>query len=209
MMANSNLFSLLISVSIMAIILILGSCQSESKVINSEEGALPDSIYIAYGQRIAGTSFQHLSGRLQAAMQTGGVNNAVETCQLAARPLLDSLSKEFNATIRRTALRVRNPNSTPSKQEQAVLQAYEQAKANGQTLQPQVVDQGNGEMAFYGPIMLATLCTKCHGTPGETIAEEDYALIKNLYPSDQAIGYQTGDLRGIWSISFAKNAVQQ
>jgi len=46
------------------------------------------------------------------------------------------------------------------------------------------------------------LCEKCHGKIGSTLKEADYASIKSLYPEDMAIGYKTGDLRGMWSISF-------
>lgn len=187
-------------------ILAVNSCQSDQEPTSETTAAsLPDSIYIAYGQQIAGTTFQHLSGRLQAAMQSGGVEEAVAVCQLAASPLVDSLSQAFKADIRRTALRVRNPNNTPNEQEKAQLVQYEQTKTNGQPMRPQVVDLGNGQMAFYGPILAAELCLKCHGTVGETITQQDHALIKNRYPADQATGYQAGDLRGIWSITFAKN----
>ena len=45
---------------------------------------------------------------------------------------------------------------------------------------------------------------KCHGTVGQEIANDTYTLIKEHYPIDAAVGFEEGDLRGIWSINFGK-----
>ena len=135
-----------------------------------------------------------------------GVQNAVQECQLAASPLVDSLSEVFQAEIRRSALKVRNPANTASPQEKAVLLYYQEQMDQGKKLQPQLQDLGDGQVAFYAPIIAADLCLKCHGKVGETLQAEDYAFIQNNYPTDEAIGFAAGDLRGIWSISFAKAA---
>ena len=166
-----------------------------------------DSLYLAHGQLLAGTTFQQLSGRLQAALKEGGVALAAAECQLAASSIVDSLSAAYGARIKRTTTQTRNPNNSPTEEEMAALTSYHEAQVQKQTLKPQVVDLGNGQIAFYAPILAAELCLKCHGELGETLAEDDYAYIKERYPEDQAIGYQVGDLRGIWSISFAAESV--
>jgi len=43
-------------------------------------------------------------------------------------------------------------------------------------------------------------CLVCHGTIGKEMAAKTNATIKSFYPNDLAIGFQEGDLRGIWSI---------
>ena len=58
------------------------------------------------------------------------------------------------------------------------------------------------KLLFFSPITTQDLCLKCHGKLGETLAVADYAVIKDLYPADDAIGYASGELRGIWSIAF-------
>ena len=55
---------------------------------------------------------------------------------------------------------------------------------------------------FFAPILTKELCLSCHGTPGNQLSEADYAFIKEIYPYDKAINFNSGDLRGIWSIKF-------
>ena len=188
--------------------LAFSSCQSTGETSSTPEAAsAPDSVYLAKGQQIAASTFQSLSGQLQQAMKAGGVQEAVSVCQLAANPIVDSLSQVHQAEIRRTALRVRNPKNAANDAEQAILQDYQSALEEKTAPKPKLVDLGNGQVAFYAPIIAADLCLKCHGIVGETIQEQDYAHIQALYPEDQAIGFQAGDLRGIWSIRMANSTV--
>ncbi len=64
-------------------------------------------IYISKGKAIAGATFSALSGKLKSAIEEGGVANAVQYCNIAAMPLVDSLSKVHKATIRRTSSKKR------------------------------------------------------------------------------------------------------
>lgn len=157
--------------------------------------------YKEQGQKIALSVFTELSGQLQQALQEGGVPQAIEHCNLVAMPLVDSLSKVYQADIKRTSLKVRNPEDAPTAEERDLLQNYAATKAEGGALEPVVLRQGK-DIAFYAPIGIQPLCLKCHGTVGEDIAEADYETIKRLYPEDEAIGYQEGDLRGMWRITF-------
>lgn len=169
------------------------------------ENTLSDAERTAYlekGKSIAGETFTVLSTQLQAAMQDGGVQQAINYCQLNAYPLVDSLSKKHHAEIRRTTLKARNPENRPSDLEHSILETYAQKEAGGETLTPMVQALEGQEVAFFAPIRTNAFCLQCHGKPGETIKEEDYALISRHYPEDQAINYQEGDLRGMWSIRF-------
>lgn len=179
------------------------ACKQEKG--SGEEAALSEgerTAYLEKGKAIAGATFTALSTQLQAAMQDGGVQQAVNYCQLNAFPLVDSLSKAHQATIRRTTLKARNPADRPTDLERSILEAYAQKEANGEALTPMVQALEGQEIAFFAPIRTNVFCLQCHGQPGETIKAEDYALITRLYPEDQAIGYQEGDLRGMWSIRF-------
>lgn len=161
--------------------------------------------YLQQGKAIATATFAELSGQLQAAMQEGGVPHAVRYCNTVAYPLVDSLSDVHGADIRRTSLLIRNPKDAPTPREREQLEAYASAKKAGNPLQPVVKAVSAEEIAFYAPISMQPLCLKCHGQLGETLAEADYAVIKEKYPADEAIGYQAGDLRGMWSITFARD----
>lgn len=171
--------------------------QVEEEMVNSKED------YLEQGAEIAATSFSVLSGRLMAAMKEGGVPEAVQYCNLAGLPLIDSLSQAHQVNIRRTALKIRQPKDAPTPAEKKALEQYHAQFTAGEVLKPFVETNSAGATAFYAPILVSEACLKCHGKLGETLKEEDYQLIKELYPNDQAIGYAAGDLRGIWSITFA------
>jgi hypothetical protein len=177
--------------------------QVEEEVVNS------GADYLEQGAEIAATSFTVLSGRLMAAMKKDGVPEAVQYCNLAGLPLMDSLSQAHQVNIRRTALKIRQPKDAPTLAEKKALDQYHAQFAAGEVLKPFVETISAEEVAFYAPILVSEACLKCHGKLGETLKEEDYQLIKELYPDDQAIGYASGDLRGMWSITFATKASSQ
>jgi hypothetical protein len=182
------------------------SCENQSSSQDGAAVAAPvgDSVYLEKGKTIASATFAALSGELQAAMAEGGVPNAVEYCNLAAYPLVDSLSKVHQADIRRTSLKVRNPQNAPTAAEKTALEFYAQAMGAGQALRPQVQRSDDGTVVFYAPIQINAFCLQCHGKVGETLRTEDYAVIQKMYPEDRAVGYAEGDLRGIWSIRFGE-----
>lgn len=161
--------------------------------------------YRARGKTIAQATFGALSGQLMQAVQEGGVPHAIDYCHLSAYPLTDSMAQAMQAHIRRTALRYRNPQNAPTEAERRILEAFQaQLAASKGTPKPVVEAQGPDSVSFYAPIMLAEACLKCHGEVGTDIAPDDYALIQTRYPDDQAVGFATGDLRGAWSITFAR-----
>jgi Protein of unknown function (DUF3365) len=161
-----------------------------------------EQAYLEKGKAIAGAAFMTLSGKLSAALDSGGVAGAVKYCNLAAYPLLDSLSKANNAVIRRTSSKLRNPANAAKGWEVEALGAFEQAKTLVREPKPRVRLLDDGSVVYAAPIKLQPLCTKCHGTIGKDIAEADYDFIKKLYPQDAATGYQPDELRGMWSIQF-------
>lgn len=163
-----------------------------------------NEVFLKKGQQVAKATFKTLSGNLQKAMKEGGVPNALEYCNLAAMPLVDSLSKVHDADIRRTSLKVRNPNNQPTSQELIQLQAYEKQSKAGEKINAVVKEIDPHTVAFYAPISIMPLCENCHGKVGSTLLEKDYEVVQKLYPEDKAIGYVSGDLRGMWSISFKK-----
>jgi len=190
---------------------LLAACGENSESSPEASAATPETLseaeremYIDKGKSIAGATFAALSGQLQKALQEGGVQNAVDYCNVVAYPLVDSLSQVHDATIRRTSLKIRNPKDDPKPHEKAALERYEQKVENGEQLQPSVSLTDEGRVAFYAPIMTMELCLQCHGKLGEELAQADYELIQELYPEDEAIGYSEGDWRGLWSIEFER-----
>jgi hypothetical protein len=191
---------------LMVMLVLLSQCtnpaptptQAAAKELTPEE----EQVYLDKGKAITAAAFAAMSGKLSAAMETGGVAGAVEYCNLAAYPLLDSLSKADNVTIRRTSTKLRNPKNAAQGWEVEALAAFEQAKTLVREPKPRVRKLDDGSVVFVAPIKLQPLCTKCHGTVGTDIAAADYEVIKKLYPDDAATGYVPDELRGMWAIQF-------
>ena len=178
----------------------LFSCQSEQPQKTTEAEAW-ESEYISKGNVIAAASFQALSSELKNALMEGGVERAVSYCNIAALPLLDSLSKVHGANIKRTSLKLRNPKDAPTTEEAEVLYNFQKKMGNATPIKPMVQKNDSG-IAFYSPILVNDPCLKCHGQLGKTMTAEDYTIIKAKYPADEAIGYVSGEFRGMWSIQF-------
>lgn len=191
------------------VLLILTSCQNNDTTTSDRDQAVlteaETKAYLERGKSIATATFAALSGQLQSALQEGGVAHAIGYCNTVAYPLVDSLSEVHQAQIRRTSEQVRNPKDAPLPREEVQLASYAQQMQSGEDLRPVVRPIDEDRIAFYAPITMQPLCLACHGKVGETLAEADYQLIREKYPEDEAVGYQAGDLRGMWSITFARD----
>jgi len=193
----------LISLIAFVSILFFSNCEN-TNTPNASTLKNVNQIYLEKGKEIAASTFATLSSNLQKTMKNEGVSNAVKYCNLAAMPLVDSLSQIYNAEIRRTSFKIRNPKNNPTPLELEQLQVYQKQMNAGEKLQPLVKEIAASTIAFYAPIHIMPLCQKCHGKIDETLFIKDYKTIVQYYPNDKAIGYETGDWRGMWSISFEK-----
>lgn len=155
--------------------------------------------YIKEGKTIAETTFKVLSSNLQEAMVDGGIENALNYCNVKAMPLTDSLSQYYNVSIKRVSNKVRNPLNQATEDEQKILTDY---LANIENRKPIVIKNKDGNSTFYAPITTKGLCLNCHGIVGKTLLPENHKIIKTLYPKDEATGYNLDELRGMWSIEF-------
>jgi hypothetical protein len=61
-----------------------------------------------------------------------------------------------------------------------------------------------GNIHYFKPIILQPMCWSCHGIAGSDIQPGAMEEIKKRYPSDLAIGFSEGDLRGMWHIRFPR-----
>ena len=207
-MKNKKLFLFFFS-----ILLFFVACQSDTQQktkphtdeANKVLSEADRTMYLQKGKTIAKKTFATLAGRLKKSLAEGGVPKAIAYCNVAAYPLVDSLSKLHHAKIRRTSLKIRNPKDAPSSLEKKVLDQYAAQAAAGQALKPMVEQIDNNTVAFYAPIKVNAFCLQCHGEIGKALTAENYQVIQKHYPNDKATGYTAGDLRGIWSIEFTSN----
>lgn len=173
--------------------------KESKKVLSAEEKAN----YITNGKAIALHTFTALSGALSEKIQSGGIPEAIEYCNVAAYPLTDSIASLYNAQVKRVSDKTRNPSNRPNSTELEVIAAYQNEIANGEKLKPVILEE-DGMVYFMAPILIKPMCLNCHGVPEKNISKDNLALIREKYPKDMAINYAEGDLRGIWSIQFSE-----
>lgn len=192
---------------LLILIISIVACETttqKTKVDSTELSDQEKELYLDKGKQIAAATFTALSQELQRAVKEGGIPNAIQYCNIAAHPITDSLAQLHKATIRRTSLKNRSPENQATALEKTVLENFADKIADGQPLKPIIKPISNDKVAFYAPIKVNDFCLNCHGKLGENLAKENYQLIQKYYPNDKAIGYKSGDLRGMWSIQLAK-----
>ena len=188
---RASLFSLIV-------VFIIVSCQSEEE--RQQEALMKE--FTEVGNRMAKISFESINGSLKAATAVGGIENAIQFCNLNAMSLTDSLSGSFEVSIKRSALKLRNVNNHPDTLEAYMLDLYLQIAKMKKPMVGKTILSSNNEVRYFAPIFLRAQCLQCHGKVGTEITDETYAIIKEHYPKDEAVGFREGELRGIWSINF-------
>ncbi len=184
------------------VIALFGACNSSNKSNDSLK-----SDYTKMGNSIVKKTFDTLRNSLQTAISQSGFEGAVPYCQTAAYSLTNIYASD-SVTIRRTALKYRNPRNKPDTSEERILKIFASLKEQGiinDSIKPITEESKNGEVHFYKPIMLQQMCASCHGSKSTDIQPSVWKAINALYPFDMAYDFKTGDLRGMWHIRFTKN----
>lgn len=157
------------------------------------------------GKEMEAQSREALFGTLRKILKEKSFPEAVEFCNQKAYPLIDSVEKAYGASIRRVSLKNRNPANAPDSTERQLLEAYQYNQENSLGMQSSVQMHGREYVLYTSPIIIGdALCLNCHGQPGKELRTETLKAINALYPDDKAVNYNTGDLRGMWSIRFKK-----
>jgi len=138
---------------------------------------------------------------MQTAMQ-GGVKQAIGVCRHLAPEIEDQIEKETGWQIRRIGLRVRNLKNQPDALERGIMMSFEVRAMAGQGPEmlrsTSLLDRdGVQTVHFMQAIPTFDTCLACHG---KQIAPEVTTAINELYPQDQAVGYEVGDIRGAFSL---------
>ena len=163
---------------------------------------------VEYAQQVAESRartqefMQTLKAELQQGMQEGGPVNAIGVCNLKAPGIAAAISTETGWDIGRTSLRIRNPANAPDAWELTVLEQFEQRRADGEDpaqmeFYAAVEQDGKTIFRYMKAIPTAPLCVTCHGAD---LAPAVQKKLDELYPGDQARGYQVGDIRGAFTI---------
>jgi hypothetical protein len=139
---------------------------------------------------------------LQAALKSGmatGVVAAVTVCQLQA-PAIAAAYERDGVRVGRASHKLRNPANAAPGWVQPILDQYLTAPAERA---PRVVPLPDSRTGYVEPIILQPLCTACHG---DNLTRDVAQRINELYPDDQAVGFQPGELRGVFWAEYPAEA---
>ena len=149
-----------------------------------------------------------LKGALVGAMNKGGPNNALHVCNVQAPQIASSISMKSGWTVARSSHKLRNPANQADDFTRAAIEDFLARQAKGEkpnTMIKTAIVEENGKKVFRMVKAIPTkdVCLKCHG--GNTVKPEVLKNIKELYPQDQATGFQPGEMRGVFTLSKKLN----
>ncbi|MCY1721181.1 DUF3365 domain-containing protein [Prolixibacteraceae bacterium Z1-6] len=151
------------------------------------------------GREVSAVAQTTLLKNVGSAIQKGGPQYAVEFCNLEAADIIGNINAQYNCTISRVSAKNRNPNNAlVSEQEKTLWMIFQQTE-----LTDTVIRGNKQQLVYYKTIKIGMpVCLKCHGNPESDINTPTLQKLHELYPNDQATGYQINDFRGLWKIEF-------
>jgi len=178
------------------------SCVSASPSPQVEAGPTQD--WIAESRGLAQQLGSELKAELTRAMIDDGPVGAISVCRDKAPAIAARLSAQSGATVGRTAHRVRNPANAPDEMQRILLDQFAGELASGKFQGPleaafEINRGGQVERRYMRAIPMEGLCVTCHG---KVLAPELAAAISAQYPADEATGFEPGQLRGAFSVTW-------
>lgn len=174
--------------------------QSDTAQLNAPKDTVD---YLALGQEYAAQTQSVLGKNLMQAIQSEGSAYAVDFCNTRAYPLTDSMAQLLNVHLKRVSDQPRNLDNSAQGTQLEYIRSAKEKLGRGEKVTPQL-QEFEGKMIAYYPIITNTMCLQCHGDPDSQINQETLAKLNTLYPDDQARGYAENQLRGIWVVEMDK-----
>ena len=137
---------------------------------------------------------------LQQALLEGlaqGPEQAIAACRIKAPEIAGALSRD-GVRVGRASHRLRNAANVAPDWVASLLDDY---AADSSDRAPRTVPLENDRSGYVEAIVVQPLCLTCHG---DSLAPEVASTISELYPSDNAVGYRVGDLRGVFWAEFPR-----
>ena len=116
-------------------------------------------------------------------------------CQIKAPEIAESLSRD-GVQMGRSSHRLRNPANVSPEWVSPILEAYVSAQTDRE---PRIVELPGSRAGYVEPILLQPLCLTCHG---DTLTTDVASRIEQLYPDDNATGFEVGDFRGVFWVEY-------
>jgi hypothetical protein len=129
------------------------------------------------------------------AMDEAGPVGALRSCHLDASAAAYRAAREQNIAAGLTSARLRTPTNRPRAWAEPVVAQYTGRAATG--VDGFVVDLGD-RVGLLRPLVQRPICSPCHGTEDQLDARVRSEL-RDRYPSDRAVGFRAGEIRGwLW-----------
>ena len=164
---------------------------------------LSDMTPLEHAQGAAMKTKSALGSQLMKAIKERGTEGAIQFCNTAAIPLTQKMSQDLKMDISRVSDRARNPNNQASESEKKIIEEYKIDVSKGNKLSPTVVEEVS-QIISYFPVETNAMCLQCHGVLEKDIKQNIHESISKLYPKDEAVGYSSGDIRGLFKVIQSK-----
>ena len=196
-----RLWSILPAVAALAI---LSGCGGDGKQeISAEPPAANPSIVAQQAAETITARYQRdLKAAVLAAMNAGGAVYAITVCESKAPEIAAVHGNEGAWTITRVSDSPRVPSHMADAHQLEVLQKF------ADTVSPMTyytewitVPTGDSTFVYYEAIRIGEICTNCHGNR-DKLAQGVPERLAELYPKDNALGYEVGDLRGMFVVTM-------
>jgi hypothetical protein len=128
-----------------------------------------------------------LMAELQEALAQQGPAAAIEVCSLRAPEIAAGVANEFGVHIGRTSYKLRNAANEPP--------TWAMGLVDSRIAEPTWVAGPEGELGGLLPITMQDACLRCHGS-ADSLSADVTAALADLYPNDEATGFEKGQLRG-------------
>lgn len=158
---------------------------------------------LAKGQEYVNTTQMALGKNLMQEINNKGTVAALNFCSENAIPLTKNSVSNDTVKIKRVSDRNRNPVNSANAQEQKYIEQAKRLLEQGKAVSPDIFTHDGVAVGYY-PIITNQMCLQCHGTPDQELKLDTHNRISQLYPNDKAIGYKSGELRGIWVVEFTE-----
>ncbi len=149
---------------------------------------------LARGAELLAPFKQDLKKALKSGLAEGPAA-AIRVCRVKAPGIADALSVE-GVRMGRSSHKLRNPDNTAPDWVSPIMQSY---LDDASSREPRLVELDGDRRGYVEPITVQPLCLTCHGSE---LAPEVAEQVAELYPEDEATGFEAGDLRGVFWLEF-------
>ncbi len=160
--------------------------------------------YLAKARHITKEYATALKSTLKSALEASGPIGGLKACHVSAPLITSSVGKANKWQVSRTSLKYRNFQNAPTTWEAQVLQSFELQKQRGidpTTMEFSEIVTVDNTLHFRYMKAIPTAQKPCLACHGKNLKEPLNQKILALYPHDKATGYETGDIRGAFSLS--------